>query len=147
MSLSALSEIDHVDLALAGDDLEAVLKELFTPVRASDGVVDPDRVWQDLVARQAAGPVALDRDVALPHARTAGVKRITVAAGRHTRGVAFDREHDQVRLIFLILTPKEQPAEYLRLIARLAARLRDPVTRNRLLNTNQPEEFAALLKG
>lgn len=145
--LHTLSDLDNVNLSLRGADLEAVLRELFASLRATDAVEDADQVWSDLISRQAAGPVALDDDIALPHARTSGVRRIAFAAGRHPTGVAFDKAHQKVRLIFLILTPKERPAEYLQLVAALARRFRDPAVRNKLLNTTDAADFSAQLRG
>lgn len=144
--LHSLPELISVELHLQGADIEAVLRELFNRTADSDAFTDRKRVWADLVLRQSAGPVALDDDVALPHARTAGVSRIVMIAGRHPTGVAFDQAHRQVRLIFMVLTPKERPAEYLQLVASLARRLRDPEVRKKLLNTQDPAEFAAALR-
>lgn len=109
-------------------------------------MMQPEQVWADLITRQAAGPVALDDDVGLPHARTAGVSRILLAAGRHVQGIPFDQKHQKVRLIFLVLTPKERPAEYLQLVAGLAARLRQADVRQGLLTTTTVEEFSSLLR-
>jgi len=145
--LNPLPELDAINLALQGIELEATLSEMFATLRTSPGVRNPEQVWSDLIARQAAGPVALDDDVGLPHARTSGVTRIMIAAGRHERGIAFDKKHQRVRLIFLVLTPKERPAEYLQLVAALAARLRKPEVRQRLLTTNEVAEFSTLLRG
>lgn len=147
MPLISLPPLDAINLSLQGNDLEAALIEMFTPLRTSEAVQNQEKVWMDLVARQAAGPVALDHDVALPHARTAGVKRIVLTAGRHPSGIAFDQEHQQVRLIFLVLTPKERPAEYLQLVASLAARLRRAEVRRELLTTNSESEFSVILRG
>ena len=146
MPFTSLPEFDAINLALQGADLEATLQEMFAPLRSLAGMTDPARVWADVIARQAAGPVALDDEVGLPHARTAGVDRIFLAAGRHERGIAFDKKHQAVRLIFLVLTPKERPAEYLQLVASLAARLRKTEVRHGLLTTNLAADFSALLR-
>ena len=146
MLLKPFPELDSIDLTLEGGDLEAALKQLFDSLRSHEAMRDPVRAWADLLTRQAAGSVALDGEVALPHARTSGVDRILVAAGRHPTGVSFDQKNLQVRLIFLVLTPKERPAEYLQVLASLASRLRLPDVRRLLLATTSPVEFAALLK-
>lgn len=147
MLLNLLPNFEAINLSLQGVDLEATLREMFAPLRISPALVDPNQVWLDLIARQAAGPVALDREVGLPHARTAGVNRLLIAAGRHVKGIAFDQAHLHVRLIFLVLTPKERPAEYLQLVATLAARLRKAEVRERLLTTDSAEEFSSVLRG
>ncbi len=145
MPLTQLPVLDAALLNLRAKEVEAVLAEMFNQVATCEAVVDRDRAWKDLLARHAAGPLALSEDIALPHARTSAVKRLIFAAGRHETGVAFDPQHPAVKLIFMVLTPKEQPAEYLQLVASLASRLRDPSVRARLLAAQNQEEFEAVL--
>lgn len=141
-----LPPLDFTTVSLTGSTMEAVVRELFDPLRNSSLVLDSKQAWIDLLARQAAGSVALDETVAVPHARTGAVKRLVIAGGRHVNGVPFDEKHQSVRLVFLILTPKERAAEYLRVLAALASRLRDPATRSRLLTAGTSDEFARLLE-
>ncbi len=141
MPLLQLPALDAALLDLSSREVEPVLAEMFARAAESSAMADRDRAWNDLLARHAAGPLALSADIALPHARTAAVKRIIFLAGRHPAGVAFDAQHPAVKLIFMVLTPKEQPGEYLQLVAALAARLRDPSVRTRLLTAKTQDEF------
>jgi mannitol/fructose-specific phosphotransferase system IIA component (Ntr-type) len=59
--------------------------------------------------------------------------------------VAFDAEHPRVRLVFLIGTPKEAAADYLKLVASLSRRLKSAATRKALLAALTEGEFLALL--
>ena len=132
-------------LNLRSREIGEVLKEMFGEAAKSEAMGDQEKAWSDLMARHAAGPLALSTDIALPHARTAAVKRIIFLAGRCEAGVAFDPQHPAVKLIFMVLTPKEQPAEYLQLVAALTARLRDPSVRARLLAAKNQDEFENVL--
>jgi mannitol/fructose-specific phosphotransferase system IIA component (Ntr-type) len=145
MALLQLPALDSAMLHLQGREIEGVLAEMFNAAAKTDGMTDRDRAWSDLLARHAAGPLALSADIALPHARTAAVKRIIFLAGRCEMGVAFDPQHPAVKLVFMVLTPKEQPSEYLQLVAALTARLRDPSVRERLLKAKDSDEFESVL--
>ncbi|HEY9155521.1 MAG TPA: PTS sugar transporter subunit IIA [Opitutaceae bacterium] len=145
MALLQLPTLDGAMLNLQSREINGVLTEMFGEAAKSDSMMDRDRAWSDLLARHAAGPLALSTDIALPHARTSAVKRIIFLAGRCPAGVAFDPQHPAVKLVFMVLTPKEQPSEYLQLVAALTARLRDPSVRERLLKAKDPEEFESAL--
>jgi mannitol/fructose-specific phosphotransferase system IIA component (Ntr-type) len=145
MALLQLPALDSALLNLRSHEINGVLTEMFGEAAKSDAMTDRDEAWKDLLARHAAGPLALSSDIALPHARTAAVKRIIFLAARCDAGVAFDPQHPAVKLIFMVLTPKEQPGEYLQLVAALTARLRDPSVRDRLLKAKNPDEFETAL--
>lgn len=106
MPLLQLPTLDAAMLNLRSREIAEVLKEMFGEAAKSDAMADQEKAWDDLMARHAAGPLALSTDIALPHARTAAVKRIIFLAGRCEAGVAFDPQHPAVRLIFMVLTPK-----------------------------------------
>jgi mannitol/fructose-specific phosphotransferase system IIA component (Ntr-type) len=85
--------------------------------------------------------------VALPHARTAAVDEILVAAGRSEKGIQFSSLKDPVRLIFVVATPRSQISGYLATVGALARMLRDAARLDQLLRCGTPSEFAALLPG
>ena len=100
---------------------------------------------RDLLAREAAGSTCLSGGVALPHARTAAVREIIVAAGRSAGGVRFKGLEEPVHLVFVVATPRSQITGYLATVGALARLLRDPERRLHLLECATPGEFAALL--
>ena len=100
---------------------------------------------KDLLAREDAGSTHLGSCIALPHARTAAVNEILVAAGRSGNGVPFSSLKEPVRLIFVVATPRSQISGYLATVGALARMLRDPARLDQLLRCSAPSEFAALL--
>jgi mannitol/fructose-specific phosphotransferase system IIA component (Ntr-type) len=147
MPLAQLPTLDAVNLDLKGGDLTAVVGELFEPLKRTEAVINPDVCWTDLTQRTAQGFLALDREVALPHARTSAVRRMIFAAGRHNAGFPLNVEAPSIHLVFLVLTPKEKPTEYLHMLAALSSRLRIPELRAALLAAKTNDEFEDLLDG
>ncbi|HEU5081068.1 MAG TPA: PTS sugar transporter subunit IIA [Opitutaceae bacterium] len=147
MPLAQLPTLDSINLDLHGSDLKSVVLELFDPMRGDAAISNPDLVWRDLMARTAQGFLALDSHVALPHARTSGVRRLMFAAGRHVKGFSLSAEASAVQLVFLVLTPKEKPTEYLHMLAALSSRLRLPDLRAGLISAKTQAEFENLLDG
>lgn len=114
---------------------------------AAGAVTDQPQFLAELLERANLASVCIARDIALPHARTAAVSRMVLAVGRAPLGVAFDAEHPGVRLVFLIGTPKEAAADYLKLVAALSRLLKNSAVREGLLNATTEVEFLRWLGG
>ncbi|MFO1451571.1 MAG: PTS sugar transporter subunit IIA [Opitutaceae bacterium] len=139
--------LTHINLGLGSNEGVGALAELFSGLEQLPAVTDRSRLWNDLLERQKAGPVAFNALVALPHARSAGVSEILMVAGRHATGIAFDAEHPNIRLVFLIVTPKDQAAAYLQKVATLARALRQPDRIAALLAAANGDDFQRILAG
>lgn len=139
-----IAQPDVVMLDLTASSREAALRALHARLAASDAVTDADRFLLDLLERAMVAPVCIAADVALPHARTAGVSRIVLGVARIAApGVGFDGEHPAVRLMFMIGTPRDQVAEYLQLVAVISRVLKVDGARSALFAAATEEEFRA----
>lgn len=100
----------------------------------------------ELLDREAVGATHLGNGVALPHARTAQVNQILIAAGRSQAGVAFVGVIAPVHLIFVVAAPKNQIGEYLATVGMMARSLRNASCLQRLLECDAPDEFVRILQ-
>ena len=132
---------DFVKLHVGGATAPDALAELHREIAGSAGVIDPALFLSELLARQSLGGNCLDQDIALPHVRTKAVNRIVLAMGRSERGVVFDPDHRQIRLILLIGVPRAATTEYLRWVSGIARRLRTSGVRQALLGATSLHEF------
>ena len=131
---------------MRADSGEEVVRRLFAALAEStDAILDPRLFYRELVERMQLAPVCIAPDVALPHARTTAVSRMVTAVARAESAFYFDAEHPDVRLVFLIGTPKDAVVEYLEAVAALSRVLRNPTTRTRLEGAGDKGEFCALL--
>jgi CBS domain-containing protein len=83
--------------------------------------------------------------VALPHARLDAMDKPLVAIATTRRGIVFDQDKDPVNLIVLVLTPKNDPSAYLRLLSMLSAVLKD-LNVPEFVATASEEDLCALFK-
>ena len=133
---------DVVMLDLVASSREAALRGLHAELARQPGVTDGDRLLRDVLERVMLAPVCIAIDVALPHARTTAVDRIVLGVARLAPpGVGFDGEHPNVRLMFMIGTPRQQVEEYLRLVAAISRLLRTAGARDGLLAARTEAEF------
>lgn len=133
------------NLQLAATTQAEAIRETAGQLEGHPAMSSFEQFLRDLFSREAAGPTHLGTCVALPHARTAAVGEILVAAGRSAEGIPFAGLQEPVRLIFVVATPRSQITGYLATVGALARMLRDPARLERLLTCATPAEFAALL--
>ncbi|WP_372808227.1 PTS sugar transporter subunit IIA [Pontiella sp.] len=110
---------------------------------------DPAEAVQEVLARERQAPTVLAEGLALPHARLAGLTRPTLALATSLRGIDFEAIGEEpVHVIVLILTPKDDPGAYLRLMASLSKSLAQPHLIKRLTVAGDVREaFGILTEG
>ena len=119
----ALSSLLSADTVLIWDNptpKEIALRELVDSIKGV-AVDDPKTVLIQLLKREQESSTFLNEGVAFPHLRIEGLPKPVVSLGIAKKGIS-DLSTDQpVNLIFLLLSPKEQPGIQIHLLS-LAAR-------------------------
>lgn len=89
--------------------------------------LNPDDVTRAVLDREAIMGTGLGQGIAVPHARISGLTAPVLVVGTSARGVAFGGVDDEpVRLIFLCLTPEEDAAAQLQIMAAIGRLAREP---------------------
>ncbi|HVL13193.1 MAG TPA: cation:proton antiporter [Gemmata sp.] len=144
-ALRDLLVVDFELLHLSGRTSEQAIAEMAARVPASRLPTGAD-VAGLAIAREREMQTALGHGVAVPHARCPGLAHPLVVFGRSAEGVVFDPESaDLVHLIFLLVTPAEQPAFQVLLLAQVARVAGDPEKRHRLRTAASPDDVAGVL--
>lgn len=127
---------------------DSALAQLVAAAEASGLVQDADVLLGTLQRSLRLGRTGVGKGVALPHARSACVRRPGVVLGRSSRGIDWGAADGQeVHLVALVLSPCATRADAH--VARVAGALhgmRLQRTRQRLLESDGPTA-AALLRG
>jgi mannitol/fructose-specific phosphotransferase system IIA component (Ntr-type) len=144
--VAALIHPDCIQLAVRATAKTAAIAEVAAGLAGGSQVSDLDAFLAEILAREEAGNTALGAGVAMPHARTDLCRDIVIAVGRSPTGIDYGAADGQpVSLVFLIGTPMQQIAEYLRIVGRLAYLLSQEEVRRRLLAADSPANFLAIL--
>ncbi len=105
-------------------------------------------VAERAIARERELPTNLGLGVAVPHARCPGLREPIVVFGRSAGGVVFDSpEAAPVYLVFLLVTPAEQPNLQVVLLGEVAKAAGDADTRDRLRTAATATEVREVLQG
>ena len=144
--LSSLLFPERILLNLQSTKRTPALHEVARLLETHPDVVDFPGFYQELLARERLDTTCLGNEIALPHARTEHVKQIVIAVGRSPGGVFFENSNQNVRLLFLLGTPKSNPGDYLMLVGSLCRLIKDAPQREALFAAPTPEAFIATVK-
>ena len=109
--------------------------------------LDAQGVEKAVWSREEALSTGIGNGVALPHARIDGLRRSLVVVGISTTGIDFDAPDDKLaNVIFLILTPNNDPGAQLDIASEIARLFRDQHMIDNVLRTKNFTDFLALIR-
>lgn len=144
--LSHLLSPDRIQLQLQNTKRTAAINEVARLLEHHPGVVNFQGFYGELLARERLDTTCLGNEIALPHARTEHVKEIVIAVGRSDPGVFFENSNQNVRLMFVLGTPKSNPGDYLMLVGSLCRLIKEAPQREALFAAATPEAFIATVR-
>lgn len=145
--VASLLRPEAINLNVQANQKVAALREVAELLRNTGCVANFDAFFQEILDRERVSNTALGHDVAIPHARTEQCSDILIAVGRSPEGIDFEaKDHQPVRLVFLIGTPKQMVTDYLHVVGNLARLLRQDTVRQQLLQAPDPATFITIMK-
>ena len=125
---------------------EAAMRHLLSACCRQYKKVPEEEAWQALVQRERQGSTFLGEDVALPHARLAGIERAVVGLGVARQGVSEPATGKSVRIVFLLLSPISPPELHVRSLSLISRLTQHALLRQELLKVRNAEEADYVLK-
>lgn len=139
-------KLNAVELNLESTDKKGVLKELFSKLTFSPEMTDEELCFKDLMDREKLGSTGIGKGVAVPHAKTRGVKELIMTLGISKNPINYDSiDNEDVNIFFMFLSPMELSQEYLIILARISRFIRDDLFRKQLLSAKTPDEVFEIL--
>lgn len=119
---------------LKSADKEGAIRELVRAACRRHRGADEELIFRELMEREKTVSSWLGEGIALPHVRLPGLKEFLVALGRSRSGINYhSSDGTPAHLIVLIVGGEENPEGYLRLLAEVARRLREPALREEIM--------------
>ncbi len=142
MEISKYLKADFICSDLQATTKEEAIRELADLLKGSPEVQDFDQFLQEVFEREAAMTTGIGHQIAVPHARTEAVNNLVIAFGKSGRGIDFDAiDHQPVKLIFLLGTPKKDMGTYLKALAYLTRILKKEEFRGTLIGASSAEDI------
>jgi mannitol/fructose-specific phosphotransferase system IIA component (Ntr-type) len=131
---------------LSASSAPAAIVEL-SEVLAAAADLSPRAVQTAVLARERSMSTGLGNGVAVPHAKVYSLSGPFVALGLSACGFDFKaREVQPAHVVFLLLTPRGEPAMQIHLLADIARLFRDPNLSEEALTAASLTELLSLLK-
>lgn len=145
MLLTEFLTPDRVVVPLVARDKSGVIAELTRHlVDRSGGTFEEVRTAVE--ERESLLSTGIGFGVAIPHARSAGVRELTIIGGVSHSPVAYDAiDGEPVRLFFLIVGPEASAGLHVKILSRIARLVRRENVRQRLLDARSKDEFYQIL--
>jgi len=140
MKLSSFVAADRMVLELTASGRSEVLEKLTAPLLALDIVTDAAQFIDDLVRREDQISTVMENGVAIPHARSHAVRRLSLVVGiAGEEGIGFDTDSGLLsQLFFCIAIPSFAPTSHISLLQTLARFARDANRVEKILKSKTP---------
>lgn len=126
---------------------DEVIKEITAKFQETGVIKDEDVFIKAIKTREAFESTAIGGCIAIPHARSDTVKRLTVALGKSTEGVGFESlDSRPVHLIFMIACPSNVTKTYLQVLARIARLCKNENIKEGLIKAKDTDEIMCFIK-
>jgi len=142
---------DHIDeksilCNVGAESRDSVLDQLVGALHRKLDGFDHAEALAAVLERERQSPTVLAEGLALPHARLGGLTKPSLALATSHEGIDFKTVGEEpVHVIVLILTPKDDPGAYLRLMASLSKTLAEPHMIKRLSVAGDAREVYGIL--
>ncbi len=146
IALSEMLLIDDSLLNLISQVSEQAIAEMARKIPA-DLMPPRTDVAELAIARERQISTHVGHGVAIPHARCPHLANPIVAIGRSADGILFDTQSaDRVYLLFLLVTPTEQPDIQVQLLSQIARLAGDPEILQALREASSAFDIAEVLR-
>ena len=147
MALADLIRPEVVKVPLAGKTKNEVLRELVQLLLDAGRIGELESVYDALLAREAMGSTGLEQGIAVPHAKTRAVRRLTAAIGIAPQGVDFQSADGQPsKILFLLLAPPDQSGPHIQALAEIARLAKSPTFLRLLAGASSSQEVTDLIR-
>lgn len=136
MRLSDFLRVEGICIDLVVPDKDGALHALAQVMAQADPALDEGLVYRALAERERLATTGVGSGIAIPHGR-ADVDGFRVAMAISRKGIAFDSvDGGLAHILVAVLAPMQNPADQLRMLARISRVLKDHVVRARLLEAS-----------
>lgn len=137
-----------VKVPLEATNKPEVISELVQVLVDAGELTDADSAYRALLAREEKGSTGLEKGIAVPHAKSAAVNKLTIAIGIAPNGVDFDAQDGKPsELVFLLLAAPDQSGPHIEALSEIARLTRSDAFCRALKSSENAAEVIELIRG
>ncbi|MEB2492976.1 fructose-specific PTS transporter subunit EIIC [Peribacillus frigoritolerans] len=142
MMTSSVLRPENIILDLVAETKEDLVNELAEKLNSNGHIHDLEQFKQDIWAREDQVPTEVGFGIAIPHAKSAGVKSPAIIMGRSLNGIKYSSE--KCNLFFMIAACKDSSTEHLKTLSKISTFLMDETFRAKLILAKDSHEVVQL---
>ena len=147
MGFLELLDKNLIKVPLAAANKDGVFEELIDLLADNGKLLDRDQALQDVFARELLGSTGLERGIAIPHAKTAGVDSMVMAIGISPGGIDFEAlDGGDSKIFFMILASPKQAASHIEVLSDIARATKSNAMCRLLVNAADSAEVLELFE-
>ncbi len=108
-------------------DRAELLRRLVAALNVTLGLADPEALVREILRREDEGTTAVGQGLSLPHARFAGLGGVHLAVATLATPISPDADGEDdtpIDVVILIVGPREDPRQLLRVLVRITRLVR-----------------------
>jgi fructose-specific phosphotransferase system IIA component len=145
LKFSDLIHEENILFDLSGQTKLDVIKELLDHMYKLGVVSNYETALNDIMVRENHLSTGLENGIAIPHAKTEGVEKLSIVFGTKKVGIDFDSlDAKPANLIFLVLSPKNTSGPHIQALALISRNLNINTNREPLKSANSVNEIAEI---
>ena len=128
---------------------EAVISEIVKNLADAGGIPTEsvDEIVAAIMKREELGSTGIGRGIAVPHTKHASVSKPVGTVAVSKEGVDFDSlDGEKVQLLFLLVSPPDQPKDHLRALENISRQLEEDTFRRFLKQSKTADDIRQLLE-
>ena len=130
---------------LSGENKLDIIKELLDHMHKLGVVSNYDTALNDIMVRENHLSTGLENGIAIPHAKTEGVEKLSIVFGIKKDGIEFESlDAKPANFIFLVLSPKNTSGPHIQALALISRNLSIATNREQLKSANSVNEIAEI---
>ncbi|RQW04650.1 PTS sugar transporter subunit IIA [candidate division KSB1 bacterium] len=146
MNLRDLLSVDVIKIPLASKEKYQIIEELVDVLNDAGRIKNRDMVLQAVFARERVMSTGMGNGVAIPHAKTDGVRELVLAFGVTREDIDFEAiDEKPVRIVFLLAGPTEQTGLHLKALSHISRLMHRKEFRKKLAAVQSADEVLAAI--
>ena len=145
--IGRLLKTETITLSLREKKKENIIEELIDLLTEATLLQDKAKALQNVLKREEMISAGIGEGVAIPHAKYNQIVEPLLAFGRSEEGIKFESlDGKKVHLVFLLLSPQDDPAKYVKLLGKIARLLDKEKLRKALQKAETQQDIIDTIK-
>ena len=125
MNIVDILKKEYIISNLVSKDKPSVLREISKAFLYKHEHIDPEAIFDVLMARENLGSTGIGEGIAIPHGKQPGLEETVISVGRSREGIPFDSMDGMpAHLFFAIVAPENSTGIHLKLLAKISRMLK-----------------------